>query len=257
MQGCGVTHAVLLTQAAAQPHAKQEMTKRPDRFIRFVSVNAATTPDTVDVLRAAYKDGAKGFGEMKSKVACDSPEMQRVYALANELGAPVTIHFSDYPQFEGDTSYNAGISRLPALLKKYPKMIWIGHADAFWANISADVAATSYPTGKVQRGGLTDKLLADYPNLYGDMSANSGRNALGRDPEFAAGFLDRHQNKLMFGSDCPCSDGRGTGQPSQQPLIKGKCVARETLTAIKALASPAVFHKITWENGTRLLKFKV
>src|SRR5215212_8005416 len=97
MQGCGVTHAVLLTQAAAQPHATEETAKRPDRFIRFVSVNAATTPDAVDVLRAAYKDGAKGFGEMKSKVACDSPEMQRVYALANELGAPVTIHFSDYP----------------------------------------------------------------------------------------------------------------------------------------------------------------
>jgi predicted TIM-barrel fold metal-dependent hydrolase len=79
---------------------------------------------------------------------------------------------------------------------------------------------------------------------------------LGRDPEFAAGFLARHQNKLMFGSDCPCTDGRGAGQRSEQPLIKGKCVARETLTAVKQLASPAIFRKIAWENGTRLLKIK-
>ena len=255
MQGCGVTHAVLLTQAAALPHAKEEMTKRPGRFMRFASVNV-TGPDAIDVLRSAFKDGAAGFGELKSRVAADGPEMHRVYALANELGAPVTIHFSDYPQFEGDTSYNEGITRLPALLKKYPKMIFIGHADSFWANLSADVPATSYPTGKVKPGGLTDKMLADYPNLYADMSANSGRNALARDPEFAAGFLDRHQNKLMFGSDCSCRDGHGTGQSSQQPLIKGKCVARETLTALKTLAPPAIFRKIAWENGSKLFKFK-
>ena len=255
MQGCGVTHAVLLTRAADEEHSKEEMKKRPDRFIRFVSIDV-TRPDAIDTLRNAAKGGASGFGEMKSRVACDSPEMRRVYDLANELGLPVTIHFSDYPQFQGDTSYNEGIARLPALLKAYPKMTFIGHADAFWANISADVPATSYPTGKVKPGGLTDKLLADYPNLYGDMSANSCRNALGRDTEFAAGFLARHQNKLMFGSDCPCRDGRGTGQPSQQPLIKGKCVARETLTAAKELTSPAVFRKITWENGTKLLKFR-
>ena len=100
-------------------------------------------------------------------------------------------------------------------------------------------------------------MLADYPNLYGDMSANSCRNALARHPEFAAGFLARHRNKLMFGSDCSCRDGRGTSQSSQQPLIKGMWVARETLTAIKELASPAIFRKIAWENGTRLLKYKV
>ena len=59
----------------------------------------------------------------------------------------------------------------------------------------------------------------------------------------------------MFGSDCSCRDGRGTGQSSTQPLIKGKCVARETLTALKTLASPAIFRKIAWDNGVKLLKF--
>ena len=47
-------------------------------------------------------------------------------------------------------------------------------------------ANVAYPTGKVKPGGLTDRMLSDYPNLYGDLSANSGRNAVARDPEFTA-----------------------------------------------------------------------
>jgi uncharacterized protein len=257
MQGCGVTHAVLLTNVSAEAHAKEEMAKRPDRYKRFASVDPSR-PEAIEVLRNAVMTGsAVGFGEMKSRVKVDGPEMRRVYDLATELRVPVTVHMADFPQFAGDSSYNEGVTRLPALLKAYPKLTFIGHADGFWANISAEVEQVAYPTGKVKPGGLTDKMLADFPNLYGDMSANSCRNALARDTEFAAGFLVRHQNKLMFGSDCSCRDGRGTGQSSQQPLIKGKCVARETLTAVKALASPAVFRKIAWENGTKLLKFKV
>jgi predicted TIM-barrel fold metal-dependent hydrolase len=150
--------------------------------------------------------------------------------------------------------FNTGISRLPAVLKAYPRTTFIGHANSFWANISVDVPPVSYPPGRVKPGGLTDRMLADYPNLYGDLSANSGRNSLGRDPEFATEFLKRHQNKLMLGSDCPCLDGRGAGQVSKEPWINGKCVAQETLTALKKLASPEVFRKITWDNGVKLLK---
>jgi hypothetical protein len=43
-------------------------------------------------------------------------------------------------------------------------------------------------------------------------------------------------------------------QSSKQPLIAGKCVARETLTALKEMASAAAFRQIAWENGTKLMK---
>ena len=98
-------------------------------------------------------------------------------------------------------------------------------------------------------------MLSEFPNLHADLSANSGRNALGRDPDFAAAFLERHQDKLMFGSDCPCRDGRGAGQPSRSPTLKDKCIARETLTLLQQLASPELFRTITWENGAKLLRF--
>lgn len=237
MQGCGVSHAQLLTNPAAESHVKEELAKHPGHLKYSVGMDPARA-DAIEMLRNAVKGGATGFGEMKSRSKADGPEMKRVYELAAELRVPVTIHFADYGQFDGDTPYNEGITRFEAILKAYPRTTFIGHADAFWANISAEVPPTSYPTGPIKPGGITDTLLGKYPNLHADMSANSCRNALARDPDFIRRFLVRHQNKLMFGSDCSCRDGRGTGQGSQQPLIKGKCVARETLGALKELASP-------------------
>jgi hypothetical protein len=86
--------------------------------------------------------------------------------------------------------------------------------------------------------------------VYGDLSANSGRNALARDPEFAAGFLERHKAKLMFGSDCGCLDGHGVGQ-QQGGALKGKCTAQETLALLKKLAPPALFRRLVYDNGAR------
>jgi hypothetical protein len=68
------------------------------------------------------------------------------------------------------------------------------------------------------------------------LSANSGNNAMSRDASFTADFLQRHQHKLVFGSDRACADGRGTGtSQSNNPAaarMSGKCVARETLTLL-------------------------
>ena len=251
LDGAGVTRAVLLTGAAAEARAKESVAAHPDRFARFASIDM-TQPDAIDRLRAAAKGGAIGFGEIKSQVAAAGPEMQRLYALAAELNLPITMHFQEVNQPNSPGTFNTGLKQFDAMLKKYPKTTFIGHADAFWANVSADYAEdTSYPTGPIKPGGVSDKFLGDYPNLYADMSANSCNNFLNRDPEFAAAFLVRHQSKLMFGSDCSCVDGRGAGG---RGASAGRCIARATLTMLKKLAPPDVFRKIVWENGNRLLK---
>jgi len=144
------------------------------------------------------------------------------------------------------------------MLKAYPKTKFVGHADAFWANVSADYhEEAAYPVGPVKRGGVTDKLLGDFENMYGDVSANSGNNALSRDEEFTSGFLKRHQNKLMFGSDCGCSNGRGDGLgPSVAKRMQGKCVARETLGILNKNLDGGALTKVTWGNAHRLYKIK-
>jgi hypothetical protein len=88
-----------------------------------------------------------------------------------------------------------------------------------------------------------------------DMSAVSGNNAMARDPAFTADFLKRHQDKLLFGSDCSCRDGHGAGYDNPAaPRMAGKCVARETLSLLERSTSPVVFQKIVRGNVQGLLR---
>jgi len=219
-----------------------------------------TKPDAEQVLTEAVKQGAQGFGELKFHVAADGPELRRVYALAAHLRVPILIHFQEVDHFPNEGVWSTGFAKtFESILKAYPKTTFIGHADAFWANVSADYRnEAAYPTGPVARGGVTDKWLGDYPNLFADTSANSGNNALSRDAEFTADFLKRQQDKLVFGSDCGCSDGHGWGvSQNNNPAaarMAGKCVARETLGLLKRSTPAAVFEKIVWSNAHKLLQ---
>jgi predicted TIM-barrel fold metal-dependent hydrolase len=258
MQGCGVTHAVLLTRVADEEKAKAEMERRPGHFARSVSADPAA-PNASDTFRSAIADGAVSMGELKYHLALDSPEMRRVYDIAAERQMPLMMHVQTFPHFAGELPYNTGYERFDKILAAYPKTNFIGHGDLFWAHISANVPTDrGYPAGPIQRGGLTDRWLSDFPNLYADLSANSGNNALSRDPEFSRDFVVRHQTKLIFGSDCSCTDGNGAGVSQnnnpEASRLAGKCVARETLTLAKGITTAEVFRKMTWENGTRLFK---
>jgi predicted TIM-barrel fold metal-dependent hydrolase len=186
--------------------------------------------------------GAVVIGEQKFGVECDSPEMQRLYQLAATRQVPVLMHW----QFQ---MYNYGFERFHRMLEKYPKVNFIGHAQTWWANIDKNHKDQSvlYPKGPVTPGGLTDRYLADYPNMYGDLSAGSGQNALTRDEAFAREFLTRHQDKLLYGSDCSDHDGGGP-----------KCIGAQTIALIRRLAAtPQIERKLLYENARRLYRLGV
>ena len=258
LDGCGISNANLLTRSNAVDQVREIQTRYPGRFIWFASADI-TKPEAEKQLTEAVKAGAGGLGELKFHVEADGPELRRMYALAAELDVPVLVHFQEVPHTPTEGVFSTGFQRFEAVLKRNPNTRFIGHADAFWANISAGYANdVAYPTGPVKPGGLTGKLLGDYPNLYADMSANSGNNALSRDPGFTVEFLTQHRDKLIFGSDCGCADGNGGGasqvnNPGASRLA-GKCVARETLTLLKRSAPPPLFRQITWENSRKLLR---
>ncbi|HEV7502684.1 MAG TPA: amidohydrolase family protein [Vicinamibacteria bacterium] len=262
LDGAGITAANLLTRGDALESVKALQTAAPGRFTWFASQDV-TNPDAEQRLTQSVHDGAQGFGELKFHVAADGPELRRVYALGADLRVPLLIHFQEVDHFPGEGTWSTGYARtFASILEAYPRTTFIGHADAFWANVSADYRnEAAYPTGPIARGGITDKLLGDHPNLFGDLSANSGHNALSRDAAFTADFLGRHEDKLLFGSDCSCTDGRGRGvSQSHNPAatrLAGKCVARETLSLLKRTASDDVFRKIVWGNAHRLLRIPV
>jgi predicted TIM-barrel fold metal-dependent hydrolase len=182
--------------------------------------------------------GARLVAEQKFGVACDAPEMQRIYQLAQAHHVPVLMHW----QFE---MYNYGFERFHTMLEKYPRVNFIGHAQTWWANIDKNHSDQKvlYPKGPVTPGGLTDRYL-NYPNMYGDLSAGSGLNALTRDEDFTRDFLTRHQNKLLFGSDCTDVEGRGTG-----------CQGAQTIDTVRRLsASKDIERKLLDRNARTLLR---
>ena len=196
------------------------------------------------------KRGAKVIGEQKFGVECDSPEMQAIYSLAGEYDVPVLMHW----QFK---MYNHGFERFHRMLEKFPRVTFIGHAQMWWANIDRKHAepSVSYPKGPITAGGLTDRYLSDYQNMYGDLSAGSGLNALTRDEGFAREFVSRHRDKLIFGSDCSCQD---VGLPSTTPsgVKEGgtKCLGAQIIGAIRRLANRQVERKLLYENANALFR---
>jgi len=169
----------------------------PNEFA-FGANEVSDLAEAPSVVEKYLKLGACVIGEQKFGVECDSAEMQKLYQLADTYRVPILMHWQV-------ASYNYGFERFHTMLKKYPKVNFIGHAQTWWANIHkgyADNPKSLYPRGKVTPGGLTDRYLSDYPNMFADLSAGSGHGAFNRDPEHARAFMARHQDKLMFGSDC-------------------------------------------------------
>jgi predicted TIM-barrel fold metal-dependent hydrolase len=213
--------------------------KHPGEFV-FGANEVSDLTDAPAIVEKYLKLGAVAIGEQKFGVECDSPAMQRLYELAAAYNVPILMHWQT-------GSYNHGFDRFHRMLAKYSRTNFIGHAQTWWANIDAanvDDPRKLYPTGKVTPGGLTDKYLRDYPNMYGDLSAGSGLGAFARDPEHGAAFLDRHQDKLMYGSDC-----------NDASAVAARCSGLRQLEQVRRLVTnKAAERKILHGNAKRLFR---
>lgn len=196
-----------------------EFVKKHSNAYRCFANEVVDLPDAIESIRPFLKAGALGIGEQKFSVEVDSPPIEAIAELAMEFKVPVLLHFQH-------GMYNQGIERFHKILEKYPTVNFIGHAQTWWGNIDKDhKQAVMYPVTPVTSGGISDRLLTDYPNMFGDLSAGSGLNSMIRDENHARGFLDRHQDKLVFGSDCNDTIGRGPG-----------CQGTQILAAIRRLS---------------------
>ena len=81
---------------------------------------------------------------------------------------------------------------------------------------------------------------------------------MSRDPEFTADFLKRHQDKLLFGSDCGCGDGHGGGvSQNNNPAARtngGEVRCARDVERAEAVDVARVFQKIVWGNAHKLLR---
>ena len=138
-----------------------------------------------------------GYGENLCGLPVDDPMQQRVYEACDRLGISVTMHIDWWINRD-----KPGLPGFEQMVKTYSRVKWIGHAQYFWREISAKVPRKeSYPKGPVVPDGRLDELFGKYKNLYADLSAGSGYNAITRDPEFGLAFLKRWKHRLMFATD--------------------------------------------------------
>jgi predicted TIM-barrel fold metal-dependent hydrolase len=213
-----------------------------DRLVPFCSIDPRTSyqgglKGLVDMLQRYIDAGAKGFGEHKPGIAVDDPRNLQIYEACGEVGLPLLFHL--------DNQRNTDKPGLPGLAKALahaPKCNFIGHGPGWWASISGSAQQGDlggYPKGEVTPGGAIDALMERFPNIYGELSAGSGANSIGRDLEFGRDFLIRRQDRVMFGTDF---------------LSPGQGVPQFDLFEKKLELPPEVEAKILRDNARRLIK---
>ncbi|MBN8734294.1 MAG: amidohydrolase family protein [Acidobacteria bacterium] len=242
----GITKTVLLpagsrygleAEATGNDRCLELVRRHPAKFTMFAN-EVPYDGNFGEVIEKYLKLGAIGIGEQKFFVDVLSPVMDKIATVAQANGVPVLLHF----QHE---RYNVNYDQFYRVLAKYPRVNFIGHAQTFWANVdSHQIQDILYPKWKVTAGGWTDRFLRDYPNMFADLSAGSGLNSMTRDLDHARAFVARHQDKLIYGSDC--NDSIGTGP---------KCSGSEQLAMMRKLApNPAALRKIFELNAKKVMK---
>lgn len=132
-----------------------------------------------------YKgEGCKGVGEVTANIYFDDVRALNLFRICEELEMPLIFHIGPSEGGFYGLVDEFGLPRLEKCLNMFPNLVFIGHSQPFWTEISGDLKPedrNGYPTGRVVLGGRVVDLFRKCPNLYGDLSANSGYDAISRD----------------------------------------------------------------------------
>lgn len=254
----GVEQAVLLPLIGPEFYPGQgneeilEIAARfPGRFIPFCNlhpraVNNSPTAPLSEVLKK-YKDkGCKGIGEVTVNMPFNDPFMLNFFKHVEIAELPLTFHIAHRIDEIYGIYDDPGLPLLEKTLRQFPGIRFLGHSQSFWAEIGTLRKAedrAGYPAYPLDEEGAVPRLMRQYPNLCGDLSAGSGCNALTRDPEYAVKFMTEFQDRLFFGLDI-CSPPAGI--PKLAAFLTGM---RDS-----GKISLEIFNKIARGNAVRLLE---
>ncbi len=221
----------------------------PDRIIPFCNLDARWNHNRADndftpVLEHYQELGCKGFGEFVTNLPWQDDRVLNLLSHLERVGLPVLFHIASLERGQYGVIDDPRLGGLELVLGKFPKLPFIGHSMGFWSHLSGDATAANwmgYPKGPVTPGGRLPELLRRYDNLWCDISAGSGNNALVRDPEAGARFLEEFQDRILFGTDI-CGPGQVVPQVD---------TLRDALAG--GLLSAAAHEKICHRNAAQLL----
>lgn len=253
----GVERAVLLpliSPEVYEPQSSQEIVDicrlYPDRFIPFCNVDPRAMTNSSDAplghILDFYRDqGCKGIGEVTANLSFSDPMVRNLFRHVERVGFPLTFHVA--AQIGGTYGLydEPGLPQFERSLLDFPNLNFLAHSQTFWAEIGTlrePGDRYGYPRYPIDAEGVVPRLFRQYPNLYGDLSAGSGCNALKRDLDYAAKFLEEFQDRLLFGTDICAPD-------TPTPLVDFLIELRD-----KNRVSNEVFEKVARGNAIRLLK---
>ena len=232
-----------------------------DRVIPFGNIDPRMgcagnlEPDQVDdppetdfswVLERLVELGCVGIGEITANIALDDPRVVNLFRQCGQWQMPVLFHCTGPGRGVYGLYDEVGAPRLERLLQLAPDTTIVGHSPGFWTEISADIVPQNkfiYPKGPIRREGSLPRLLRTYGNLYADISANSGYNAISRDKDYGVRFLNEFQDRILFGTDV-CFGGPEGRMPHLsylRGLLQEGAIDQE------------VFDKITGANALKIL----
>ena len=225
------------------------MRKFPGRFIPFCNLDPRACRNSPyaplgDAIRYYRDKGFRGVGEVSANLPILDPRVQNLFRGTEEARLPLTFHLAPKEGGLYGLIDDAGLPGLEASLQRFPNLNFLGHSQTFWAEISTIHSwddRFGYPAGPVEEGAVP-RMMRKYGNLYGDLSAGSGFNALNRDRAYAIGFLNEFQDRLLFGTDICAPD-------TETPLVDFLLALRR-----EGAISETVFQKIARKNAERLLK---
>ena len=257
----GVERGLLLPSGIYNVHAFDTISMREARdmvkhnpntfgwwFCNFSPAAGSNLPDAnLSYFIEQYREmGAVGIGEVTESRYFDDPYMLNFFHHAEACGMPLTFHIGNFGGGDYGIVDDPGLPRLEKVLGMFPNLKFLGHSQKFWAEIGTCDAESrnGYPTGPVTPGRVVE-LFRKYPNLYGDLSAGSGYNAISRDPAFGYAFLEEFQDRLFYGTDI-CSP-----RNANNPMLKLSAFLDDAM--LHERISYDAYVKISRENALKLL----
>ena len=241
-----IGHGVLMSISNEwNEHNMLSVQQYPDRFSWMCHIDLDN--DIEQQIKEYKAKGAIGIGEITHNLWIENEKIQQLFATAEKMEMPVLFHMSGEEGFSYGICDKPGLTMLEDALKKYPKLKFIGHSQTFWHEMTGDAATDTesrnqWGQGPVKPGGRIPYLFENYPNLYGDLSANSGGQAIMRDEQFGLEFLHKYADRLFFATDM-------VNVTMKFPL--GEYLDKQHATGN---ISTEDYEKICWKNAEKLIK---
>jgi len=189
-------------------------------------------------IRKYLKHGALGIGEQKFQVDSDSVFMQRIADVAAEFKCQCSCT-------SNTTATTRAFRAFTKCLEKYPRVNFNRPRANVLGKHRQEPPTSGALSENASDAGRSHGQVAE--RLSEHVRRHVGRfrpKCFTRDEDHMRDFLARHQDKLMFGTDCDDKVGAGS-----------KCQGAQILAAIRKLApSKAIERKILHDNAKKLIQ---